>query len=77
MINLYGNNNALSSSCPTLSKPHYQSDLDSSSLNSSPTHTDLSSTFDSTNKKRIGHSKFFYFIHFFFFLIKFFFKKTL
>lgn len=56
MINLCGINNTLSSSCPSLSKPHCQSDLDTSSLNSSPTHTDLSSTFDSTSKHKTGHS---------------------
>lgn len=61
MINLYGVNNSLSLSCPALSKPRCQSDLDASSLNSSPTHTDLSSTFDSTSKHKtgfIGHSMF-------------------
>lgn len=59
MINLCGINNTLSSSCPSLSKPRCQSDLDTSSLNSSPTHTDLSSTFDSTSKHKTGHSMFF------------------
>lgn len=53
MINFCGINNTLSSSCPSLSKPH-QTDLDNSSLNSSPTHTDLSSTFDSTSKHKTG-----------------------
>ncbi|XP_025202662.1 rho guanine nucleotide exchange factor 18 isoform X3 [Melanaphis sacchari] len=54
MINFCGINNALSSSCPSLSKPCCQSDLDTSSLNSSPTHIDLSSTFDSLKKHKIG-----------------------
>jgi len=61
MINFCGINNSLSSSCPALSKPRCQSDLDVSSFNSSPTHTDLSSPFDSTNKHKIGfveHSMF-------------------
>lgn len=61
MINFCGINNTLSSSCPSLSKPHYQSDVDTSSLNSSPTHTDLSSTFDPTCKHKtgfVGHSMF-------------------
>lgn len=54
MINCCGINNTLSSSCPTLSKPRCQFDLDNSSLNSSPTHIDLSSTFDSTCKHKTG-----------------------
>lgn len=54
MINFCGINNTLSSSCPSLSKPRCQSDIDNSSLNSSPTHTDLSSTFDSTSKHKTG-----------------------
>lgn len=61
MINCCGINNSLSSSCPSLSKPR-QSDLDTSSLNSSPTHTDLSSTFDSISKNKTGfvsHSMFY------------------
>lgn len=61
MIHFCGINNTLSSSCPSLSKPRCQSDLDTSSLNSSPTHTDLSSTFDPTSKHKtgfIGRSKF-------------------
>lgn len=61
MINCCGINNTLSSSCPTLSKPRYQFDLDNSSLNSSPTHIDLSSTFDSACKHKTGftgHSMF-------------------
>lgn len=57
MIHFCGMNNTLSSSCPSLSKPRCQSDLDTSSLNSSPTHTDLSSTFDSTSKHKTGHVK--------------------
>jgi len=64
MINLCGINNSLSSSCPALSKPCCQSDLDASSLNSSPTHIDLSSTFDSTSRHKtgfIGHSMFLYY----------------
>lgn len=59
MINSCGINNSLSSSCPSLSRPCCQSDLDTSSLNSSPTHTDLSSKFDSTSKHKTGHSMFF------------------
>ncbi|XP_060837758.1 rho guanine nucleotide exchange factor 18 isoform X3 [Rhopalosiphum padi] len=57
MIHFCGINNTLSSSCPSLSKPHYQSELDTSSLNSSPTHTDLSSTFDSIRKHKTGYVK--------------------
>ncbi|CAH1716617.1 unnamed protein product [Aphis gossypii] len=57
MINFCGVNNTLSSSCPSLSKPHCQSELDTSSLNSSPTHTDLSSTFDSIRKHKTGNVK--------------------
>ncbi|XP_026811955.1 rho guanine nucleotide exchange factor 18 isoform X3 [Rhopalosiphum maidis] len=57
MIHFCGINNTLSSSCPSLSKPHYQSELDTSSLNSSPTHIDLSSTFDSIRKHKTGYVK--------------------
>ncbi|XP_029347397.1 rho guanine nucleotide exchange factor 28 isoform X3 [Acyrthosiphon pisum] len=57
MIQFCGINNSLSSSCPSLSKPLCQSELDSSSLNSSPTHTDLSSTFDSIRRHKSGYVK--------------------
>ncbi|XP_022175854.1 rho guanine nucleotide exchange factor 18 isoform X2 [Myzus persicae] len=57
MINFCGINNTLSSSCPSLSKPLCQSELDTSSLNSSPTHTDLSSTFDSIRRHQTGFVK--------------------
>ncbi|XP_060864169.1 rho guanine nucleotide exchange factor 18 isoform X4 [Metopolophium dirhodum] len=57
MIQFCGINNSLSSSCPSLSKPLCQSELDSSSLNSSPTHTDLSSTFDSIRRHKTGYVK--------------------
>lgn len=70
MIHFCGINNSLSSSCPSLSKPHCQPELDTSSLNSSPTHTDLSSTFDSIRKHKseiVRRSKFlnYYFIKLF------------
>lgn len=57
MIQFCGINNTLSSSCPSLSKPLCQSELDTSSLNSSPTHTDLSSTFDPIRRHKTGYVK--------------------
>ncbi|XP_025413121.1 rho guanine nucleotide exchange factor 18 isoform X2 [Sipha flava] len=54
IINDCGISHSLSSSCPSLSKPRCQYDIDTSSLNSSPTHPDLSSTFDSNSKHRTG-----------------------
>jgi len=66
MISVCGVNNTLSSSCPSLSKPHCQSELDTSSLNSSPTHTDLSSTFDSIRKHKTENVKRSMFLNYYF-----------
>ncbi|XP_050541691.1 rho guanine nucleotide exchange factor 18 isoform X2 [Daktulosphaira vitifoliae] len=53
MINFCGFNGVLSSSCPSLSKPKCQPD-DSFNLNSSPTHADLSSVFDTKCKCKLS-----------------------